>query len=77
MEKHERKLQHPTVSEVDNRGPAALPPDLMHTRSLNASVVPKAQQDPQLDWSRIVPMLVQLGHWVRASKLSGAMISSN
>lgn len=76
IEKQLRKLQQPTVSAVDSRGASAVHPALMLTRSLNASVVPKAQQDPQLAWSRMVLMLLQLGHAVRESKLAGATISS-
>jgi hypothetical protein len=39
------KLQQPVVSAVDNK---VLLPVLIQTLSLKASVVPKAQQDPQL-----------------------------
>jgi len=45
----------------------------MHSLSLKASVVPNAQHDPQLAWSRMVPIDLQLGHCWRASKLSGAL----
>merc|ERR1719327_1707409 len=48
----------------------------MHMRSEAASAPPKAQQHPQLDWSRMSPMI--LAHWgqlVSESKLSGTSAS--
>jgi hypothetical protein len=39
---------------------------------LKASVLPKAQHEPQLDWSLTRPVISeQAGHAVRTSKLSG------
>merc|ERR1719313_285690 len=44
----------------------------MHMRSEAASAPPKAQQHPQLDWSRMSPMiLAHWGHCCSESKLSG------
>ena len=43
----------------------------MQIRSLMASAAPKAQQDPQADWSRMKLMEGHWGHWVRASNESG------
>ena len=44
----------------------------MHLRSLRTSVVPKAQHEPQLDWSRMRLMTnSHSGHAVRASNSAG------
>ena len=44
----------------------------MHMRSEAASAPPKAQQQPQLDWSRMsLIMVAHFGKAVAESKLSG------
>merc|ERR1719375_1673657 len=44
----------------------------MHMRSEAASAPANAQQHPQLDWSRMSPMIfAQLGQFCSESKLSG------
>merc|ERR1719375_2268746 len=50
----------------------------MHMRSEAASAPANAQQHPQLDWSRMSPMI--LAHWGQCSaesKLSGISASSS
>jgi len=64
-----RNAQHAVVSATDIR---VVSPVLMQSLSLKASVVPWAQQDPQLDWSLMCPMTeAHWGHCYRASKVSG------
>merc|ERR1719375_2209866 len=49
----------------------------MHMRSEAASAPPKAQQQPQFDWSRMSPMI--FAHWGQCSaesKLSGTSAST-
>merc|ERR1719192_837018 len=72
------KLQQPVVSDTDSRT-VKFPSDEMHMRSLKASVVPWAQQEPQSDWSRMWPItLAHFGNAVRASKSVGvSMYCSN
>jgi hypothetical protein len=43
----------------------------MQARLSNDSTEPKAQQVPHDDWSRTLPITVQLGHLSTESKLSG------
>jgi len=43
----------------------------MHNLSLMASAAPKAQQEPQVDWSLTSLILSQPGHYSLESKFSG------
>lgn len=51
------------------------PLEAMQKRSEAASAAANAQQDPQSDWSRMLLIDIQFGHWVRASNVAG-MVSS-
>lgn len=67
-----KKLQQPTVSELDN---CYLTPFDIHNLSLKASVVPNAQHEPQFAWSLTLSItLTQSGHWVLESNVCGRSI---
>lgn len=67
---HVRPAQQATVSSGENTVVAS--PVAIQLRSLKASVLPKAQHEPQLDWSLTRPVIcAQAGHAVRTSKESG------
>ena len=68
------ELKHTSCAES---GMIIAPLDAMHMRSLAASAPPKAQQQPQLDWSRMSPMIfAQCGQLVAESKSVGTSASS-
>lgn len=52
-------------------------PEAMQTLSLMASAAPKAQQEPQADWSLISLIDWHFGHLSLESKLSGAFLMSS
>ena len=45
--------------------------ELMQKRSVVDSTAPKAQQDPQSAWFKMVPMVLQFGHAALESKVDG------
>merc|ERR1719506_2804946 len=64
------ELKHRSSAES---GTMVAPSVAMQRRSEAASAVPKAQQQPQLDWSRMSPItLAHVGQLVSESNESGA-----
>merc|ERR1719181_2025475 len=69
------ELQQTSCAEI---GVMSLPLEAMHIRSEAASAPPKAQQQPQLDWSRMsLIILAQVGQLVAESKSDGIGASAD